>query len=73
VNTSFIGTLPRERGMFDVRSFYNILVFHDSTPFPWKSIWRNRAPLRVVFFAWTVTLGKIFTIGNLRKQNVIMG
>jgi hypothetical protein len=25
---------PSKRGLFDVRSFYNVLVVHDSTPFP---------------------------------------
>jgi radical SAM superfamily enzyme YgiQ (UPF0313 family) len=45
------------RGLF-TRSFnatfitlnYNFLVPHPSTPFPW-SIWRNKVPLKVAFFA----------------------
>jgi hypothetical protein len=27
-----------KRGMFDVRSFYNVLVPHESARFPWKNI-----------------------------------
>ena len=28
--------------------------------FPWKSIWRVKAPLTVAFFAWIVVLGKLY-------------
>jgi hypothetical protein len=27
--------------------------------FPWKSIWRSKAPLRVAFFPWTAARSKI--------------
>jgi hypothetical protein len=27
-------SVPSKRGMFDVRSLYNVLVPHESTPFP---------------------------------------
>jgi hypothetical protein len=37
-----------------------------------KSIWSIKAPSRVVFFVWTMTLGKILTLNNLRKRNVIV-
>jgi hypothetical protein len=43
-----------------------------NSPFPRKSIWRVKAPLKVVFFVWTMTLGKILTLDNLRKRNVIV-
>lgn len=33
-----------KREMFDIRSFYNVFVYHDNTPFPWKSIWQHKAP-----------------------------
>ena len=54
---------PSKRGMFDVRSFCNV----DSTPFPRKIILRNKVPLRVAFFVWTIALGKI-----VRKQHIIV-
>jgi hypothetical protein len=53
---------PSKKGFFDVRSFYNALLPH---------IWRNKAPLRVVFFAWSAALGMI-TLDNLRKQHIIV-
>ena len=39
-------------------------------PFPWKIIWSSEAPPRVAFFVWTVALGKILTIDNLRKRKI---
>jgi hypothetical protein len=64
--------VPSKRGLFEVKSFYNVLVPHDSTHFPWRSIWQNKAPLRVVFFSWSAVLGKILIIYNLRKQHLIV-
>lgn len=61
-----------KRDLFDVRSFYNVLVPLDGTPFLWKSIWRDKAPTRVVFFAWLTALGKISTTNNLRKRHIIV-
>lgn len=63
---------PSKRGMFDVRSFHNVLVPHESTPFPLKSILQHNGPLRVAFLAWITALGKILTLDNLRKQSVIV-
>jgi hypothetical protein len=63
---------PLKRGKLDVRSFYDVLVPHDNTHFLWKIIWRNKATLRAVFFAWTTSLGKILTADNLRKRHVII-
>jgi hypothetical protein len=39
---------------------------------PLESIWRNKVPLIVAFFAWTTTLGKILTLDNLTKRHVIV-
>jgi hypothetical protein len=39
---------------------------------PWKSIWKSKAPTRVAFFVWTAVLGKILTLDNLRKKNIIV-
>jgi hypothetical protein len=66
---------PLLRGLFDIQSFYNALTTHDSDHFSWRNIWQNwqnKVSLRVVFFAWLVVLGKILTMGNLRKWNLIV-
>jgi hypothetical protein len=64
--------VPSNKGNFDVRSLYNILASKEAIPFPWKSVWHTKAPSRVAFFTWTIVLGKILTIDNLRKMNLIV-
>jgi hypothetical protein len=41
---------PSRKGKFDVSSFYKTLVYKESACFPWKSIWRTKAPSKVAFF-----------------------
>jgi hypothetical protein len=64
--------VPNRKGKFEVKSFYFILNSAVSFPFPWKSIWRTKAPLRVAFFVWSAALGKILTLDNLRKRNLVL-
>jgi hypothetical protein len=64
--------IPSCKGKFDVRSFYSVLACNDVQPFPWKSIWRTKAPVKVAFFAWSAALEKILTLDNLRKRHVIV-
>jgi hypothetical protein len=64
--------IPSRKGKFDVRSFYRVLVGINAHHFPWKSIWRTKAPVKVAFFAWSAALGKILTMDNLRKRHVIV-
>jgi len=63
---------PSRKGKFNVRSFYKILAYKEIAHFPWKSIWWTKVPLKVAFFAWVAALGKIFTLDNLRKMQVIV-
>ena len=60
------------KGKFTVKSFNNVLITKDCSPFPWKSIWCTKAPLRVAFFVWSAALGKILTLDNLRKKNMVL-
>ena len=64
--------VPSRKGKFDVKSFYNILARKKASHFPWKSIWHTKAPSIVAFFTWMAVLGKIFTLDNLRKSNIIV-
>jgi hypothetical protein len=43
--------IPSCKGKFDVRNFYKVLARNDARPFPWKSIWRTKAHVKVAFFA----------------------
>lgn len=49
----------KKRGFFfvDILSFYNTLRGSNATPFPWKGIWRVKAPQRVSFFCVNGGLG----------------
>jgi hypothetical protein len=67
-----IGWSLSKRSKFEVKSFYKVLTSQDGPSFPWKSIWRVKAPSRVAFFVWTAALGKILTMDNLRKRNVVV-
>ena len=57
-----------------MRSFYNEIISKATCPFPWKSIWRTKAPPapRVAFFVWSAALGKILMQDNLRKKNMVV-
>jgi hypothetical protein len=54
--------VPSKRGLFDVKSYYNVLVPMIALISLVRSIWRNKALLRVAFFAWLTVLGKILTM-----------
>jgi hypothetical protein len=64
--------VPSKKGLFIVSSFYIVFACNNGTHFPWKSIWRTKVPLRATFFAWSVAIGNIPTMDNLRKRHVIV-
>jgi hypothetical protein len=63
---------PSKRGFFEVRSYYEVLIRKNGPSFPWKSIWRVKAPTRVAFFVWSAAFGEILTHDNLHKRNVVV-
>jgi hypothetical protein len=63
---------PSRKGIFDSRSFYHVLHNPPEICFPWKSIWRVKAPPRVAFFMWTTTWGWILTCDNLKKKGFVL-
>jgi hypothetical protein len=63
---------PSSRKIFEVNSFYKLLQPAAAQSFPWKKVWRSRAPSKVNFFIWTVALGKILTTDNLRKRRLFV-
>jgi hypothetical protein len=64
--------IPMRKGIFEVKSFYRVLSTPRPRSFPWKSIWRSKAPPRVAFFAWMATHSKIFTLDNLRRRGMVV-
>ena len=57
---------------FQVKLYYKELSSHGAGSFPWKSIWKTKAPLRVAFFLWSAALGRILTADNLRCRGIIL-
>jgi hypothetical protein len=64
--------VPFKRGLLGVKSFYKFMGCHDGFRFPWKIVWRTKILLMVAFFVWSVAIGKILTIDNLRKWLVVV-
>ena len=64
--------VPSRKGDFEVKSFYRALSAQGPISFPWKSIWRSKAPPRVAFFAWTAAQGKILTLDNIRRRGMVV-
>lgn len=64
---------PREQevhGQILVRGQVMSCQSHNS--FPWKCIWRSKVPLKVTFFGWKASHGKILLIEDLRKCGLII-
>jgi hypothetical protein len=38
-----------KRGLFDIKSFSSVMSCNHGFCFHWKSVWRTKVPLRVVF------------------------
>ena len=55
-----------KKGDFDVCSFYDKLRSPLPIIFPWKGIWKVKAPTHVSFFVWSTTWEKILTGDILR-------
>jgi hypothetical protein len=63
---------PLKKKNFEVKSYYKVRINLAPVDGPWRSIWKSKAPSRVIFFVWTAALGKILTMDNLRKKNIIV-
>ena len=55
-----------------MKSYYKVKVNSELVDGPWKIIWKSKAPPRVAFFVKMAVLGKILTMDNLRKKNIIV-
>ena len=70
--------IPSKRKLFEVCSFFGVFSLSSDryevgcSSFLWKGIWKVKVPLKVSFFVWTASLGKILTLDNLRKRGLIV-
>ena len=55
-----------KKGEFDVRSFYDKFRCPLPIIFPWKGVWKVKAPVYVSFFVWSAAWEKILTGDILR-------
>ena len=60
-----------KNGVFNIRSFYNKLRNPLPIIFPWKGVWKVKAPQRVSFFVWTAVWERILTSDNLRDRRMV--
>ena len=54
-----------KNGDFTIRSYYYKLNGSSSVAFPWKGIWKVKAPRRVSFFVWIAAWDRILMGDNL--------
>ena len=59
-----------KNGDFDIRLFYNKLRSPLLIIFPWKGVWKVKAPRRVSFFVWIAVWDRILTGDNLRGRRL---
>jgi hypothetical protein len=64
--------VPSRKGLFEVKTYYRVLSTCGSDPFPWKSVWKSKAPPRVAFFVWTAVHSKILTLDNLGRRGLLL-
>ena len=54
-----------------MHNYYKTLREGGDSRFPWKAIWRVIVPPRVAVFTRTAAKGRLLTIDNLRKQEIV--
>ena len=56
--------------VYSVKLLYEVLNRTEAktTPFPTLSVWNNMVPLKVGFFAWEASWGKVLTLDQLKKR-----
>jgi hypothetical protein len=60
--------IPTRNHSFEVKSNSINLHSREHCMFPWKSVWNVNAPPCIAFFTWTIALGRVLMIDNLRRR-----
>lgn len=60
--------MPSRSRLFKVKSIYKVLYAEGVQSFPQKGIWRVKS----LFLTWTAALGKILTIDNYQRRNILV-
>nr|CAN68550.1 hypothetical protein VITISV_027787 [Vitis vinifera] len=56
------------QGRFRIRDAYKLLSGSNVITFPKKSIWVDKVPTKVAFFAWEASWEKVLTLDKLQRQ-----
>ena len=59
-----------KNGDFTICSYYHKLHGSSFVVFPWKGIWKVKAPRRISFFVWIAAWDRILTGDNLRLRGL---
>ena len=56
--------------LYSVKLLYEVLnrTKAETRPFPALSVWNNIVPLKVGFFAWEASWGKVMTLDQLKRE-----
>ena len=55
---------------FSVRHMYRKLMYSLPIDFPCRSIWNPIVPLKLGFFAWEASWGKVLTLDQLKRRGI---
>ncbi|RVW65604.1 putative ribonuclease H protein [Vitis vinifera] len=55
-------------GRFQIRDAYKLLTGSNVTTFPERSIWVDKVPTKVAFFAWEASWEKLLTLDKLQRR-----
>lgn len=58
--------------MFSVSCFFSIIISNSPSPSPLSSLWKMKAPPRVVAFGWIALRGGILMMDNLHQFLAIL-
>lgn len=49
--------------------YYQVFAIQDTTPLPWRNVWKSKVPLKAAFFSGQCHLGKILTTDTLKETS----
>ena len=57
-----------KNGNFSMKLLFKAMDRSENVVFPYKFIWNSWVPMKVGFFAWEASWGKVLTLDNLKKK-----
>ena len=57
-----------EDNEFSVKIMYKGLDHSPAIEFPYRSVWNSTVPLKIGFFTWEASWGKVLTLDQLKRR-----